>query len=127
MKRFIALTLVLLSAGAAMPISHAGDLTEASGVAAAGGLSMVAAPLLLVGGTAAVASGAGVGIIKLVGNGGESMTELTLDALRYVDKATITEVTCRKPCYVDVTINNTKKEIPLVVRKEYVQMNLKVN
>lgn len=127
LKRMSAALLAVLSVSAAMPVSYAGDLTEASEVATIGGLSMVAAPLLLVGGTAAGASAATAGIVRLVGAGGESMAELTLDALDHIGDNLSDVHHHHAPCTVNITVNNTKKEIPLVVRKEYVQMNQKID
>lgn len=113
----------VLTAALLSPPAWAGTVNDSTEMLTAGALSAVAAPVLLVAG---VAVGAG-GIIKLVGKTGGEISELTGDVLQDLDRdSTYTAIGCDTPCNINVTIQGEKKEIPLVVRKQYVQMNMRV-
>ncbi len=82
-------------------------------------LSAMATPVLISLTGACLAVGASDGLVKLVDGTGEKLSELTTEGFNILaDSAVFSETSPR------VTVN--KKEIPLVVRNDYLQLNQKV-
>ena len=114
-----------------MPSAFAGEGGElsAQGASLAGSaaLSVIAVPVLVTAG-ASVAVG---DIVRLTGEAGESLGDLTLSALDSGLSGGDYSTNSRKTTYNQnftqtVIINNTVKEIPLVVRPNYLQLNEKI-
>jgi hypothetical protein len=130
---------LLLFAQPCFAKSNDPSATAASELFGLSALSLVATPVLLTAGTGYMAGavlektgeamsevGKSTGeIIKLVGSGGEALSELTSEAIETAFEAADTAPdVATGDSEVKVEIN--KKEIPLKVRKDYLQMNEKV-
>jgi hypothetical protein len=123
---------VLLFAQPSFAKSNDQSDTRASELFGMSALSVVAAPVLLTAGTgcligsvidktvdgAAVVGQSAGRIVKLVGESGEALSELTSETI-----ATASDVTIGDS---DVKVEVGKKQIPLNVRKDYLQLNQKV-
>jgi hypothetical protein len=129
--------------------SHAGLLDEsasdASGMVAIGALSAVAAPVLITGGVvglagqgavgasavagsaagaaSTVAASAALGVVRLVSETGGGLSELTGDALSAVNESVIENTPTVRVVVEGPNRRVAPRDIPLVVRKDYVQMN----
>jgi hypothetical protein len=122
MKRMIGASLCLAVLCCVSPaMADTDPSAEASNLAGCAALSAVAAPVML--GAAAVTgtSAAAEGLVKIVDGTGKGLSDLTEASLETVDTAS--EV-ISDPSEVQVTVN--KKQIPLVVRKDYLELNEKV-
>ncbi|MGH9553910.1 MAG: hypothetical protein ACRD3W_31320 [Terriglobales bacterium] len=114
MKKIVLASMALVCFGAAQPC-FADDSDAASEFSAFSALSLVAIPVVptFVAGEQTVR--AGRKLIRLVDASGKALCELTSDALDEVDK-TLDESDAPR-------VNAGKKQIPIVVRKDYVEMS----
>lgn len=94
-------------------------LANASFAAGCAGLSAVAVPVFLTQASVNAVGSASEGIVTIVDKGGEGLSELTLETLDDLNEATSSDANAPR-----VQVN--KKEIPLAVRKDYLQLNQKV-
>ena len=145
MKRAIAASLLLACFFVGAPCfadtdPSGGDASELSELSC---LSAIATPILLYGAVAAGTESTAERIVKITSATGEGLSELTSDV---IDDASDSSVTAsdsnRTRASSDVTISNSgatssvsgtapsltvkKKQIPLVVRKDYLELNQRV-
>ncbi len=117
MRRTLA-SLMLVSLVSFVQPCFADDSDKAQENSAGGAYSLAAAPVYFGAGTASAAVAGTKQIIRLVDNSGKAIGELTSES---IDEASTITDTSDAP---KVTLN--KKQIPMIVRGDYVQMNEKV-
>ncbi len=101
------------------PAAFADPSDDASGALGCAGLSVVAVPICLGAAASYATAGASEGLVTIVDKGGGALSELTSDVLDDMDESTCCDSTAPR-----VQVN--KKEIPLAVRKDYLELNQKV-
>jgi hypothetical protein len=90
---------------------------QASALGACGALSAIATPVMITGSGVCLAAGTANGLVKVVDSAGKGLAELTFESFEAVLSSSYDTPN-------RVTIK--KKEIPLVVRKDYLELNEKV-
>lgn len=117
MKRIVTALLAAAALCSLTPAEAAIDdaVNTASGVAATTGIVSIATPILA--GDISVAGGKQV--VRIVDATGRGLTELTSDVLDTVSEA----VPLTSESTVAVHVGKTQKTIPLVVRKDYLELN----
>ena len=121
MKPSILSSLALAVSFLAQPAYAEGDASGTlSTLSEETALSAIATPVFVSAAGTCLAIGASEELVKLVDKSGQKLTELTTEGFNTLaDSAIFSDSTVR------VTAN--KKEIPLVVRKNYLQLNQKVD
>ncbi len=82
-------------------------------------LTSVATPMFLAGSGVCLTVGAAHQIVKLVDSSGNALSDLTCDGFDLVTKNSVLNSS-------DIYVTANKKEIPLVVRKDYLELNQEV-
>jgi len=116
--RIYAASLMLVSLLTIVQPCFADDSDKAQENSGYAAYSLVAAPVYFGAGTASAAAAGAKQIVKLVDKSGTAIGELTSET---IDEASTITDTSDAP---KVTLD--KKQIPMVVRGDYVQMNEKV-
>jgi hypothetical protein len=92
---------------------------EACNLGACAVLSAAAIPVLIGASGVCLTVGTGESLVRFVDSAGKGLSELTVDSFESASHSL-----CDHDCPQRVTIK--KKEIPLVVRKDYLELNEKV-
>jgi hypothetical protein len=119
MKSLISASLALAFLTVAQPSFANNDSDQGSELSAVSALAAIAVPVAAVGAAGYSVAETGTQLVKVVDASGKAIGELTVDVLddacKDLDDSDAPHATAHK------------KEIPLVVRKDYVEMNEKVN
>jgi hypothetical protein len=129
MKTLFAASLSLAVLLLAQPSFAANDpSTDTSDALGNSALVSIAIPVFAVAGTAYAATQLTDNVVKIVGAGGKGLAELTTGALEEVSDSAVSAGTSTLSAIdsSEVKVEINKKKIPLVVRKDYLQLNEKV-
>ncbi len=121
MKRTVAALLAAAALFASTPAEAADDPSgDASGLTAYAGLASIATPVLASAAATALTVAGGKHVVRIVDAAGRGLTDLTTDVIETIDA---TGSSSDKESTVVVHTGKQEKTIPLVVRKDYLELN----
>ncbi len=121
MKRTVAALLAAAALFALVPAEAADDPSgDASGLTAYAGLASIATPVLASAAATALTVAGGKQVVRIVDAAVCGLTDLTVDV---IDSVNTTESSSDNESTVVVHTGKQQKTIPLVVRKDYLELN----
>lgn len=119
MKRTVAALLAAAALFALTPAEAADDPSgDASGLTAYAGLASIATPVLASAAATALTVAGGKQVVRIVDAAGRGLTDLTTDVIETIDATGSSSDST-----VVVHTGKREKTIPLVVRKDYLELN----